>query len=721
MSKLATIAKTAETPDRVIDSYMLRQTSTLRPGSLPVRGEATLDQVISMFADYGRAMTPALMAQVAEMDDKARGRFFAFSGEALHAAFGTHFRTSPMYRAFPNHQDVMIDKSLVDFLLLTGMTELPTTSAETHGANPVTGEQTDELGPDARADDKFSRPLMWRDGRKVFQFIDAGSDEGISLVAQRLLGSLTPFTPDDAEFVAACVDEGHVGAEDLSRVKFREKLPALAGLVSADVYQDAAVSVTDALRLAAHFSNGDVSLTLPVKFRLQKAAGKRVLRLAEHVIMGGRGTPDDDVIRHEESWKRLIRHVGTERAAKVAPLLSVLVSEVRSGAVRSWNSRVAHARPAEAASMMASRPGAFVRGALALSRRFDAENADRADLIKSAEQAFAKAPVPALLQLRTVLSRTVRKTDRYHVMKNGQVLRSERAPEVHDDLLRALEDALHGRLAGLLPWSAAENAENRFVPVGGRTASASSDGSMRGDSVRLRDPDPKRVRLFLHWKDSSDVDLSAVMLNAAGETVADCSYYNLNCYGTRNIPFATHSGDIRDGRRGAAEYVDIDVDMARKAGIKTVLLVVNVFSGKPFAEFPTHVGAMSRDGVTGRHFELETVEAAMRVTSASTMCTCAAFDLDTLRMTYVDMPAAWGQRMNVSRGQKTINSQVSFVMGYGDYRVSMADVLEFAGTPGGPVLTDRELVEKRSEILASLADVPEGAAPRAEDDGLSMC
>lgn len=721
MAKIAHLTPTAQTPDRMIDSYLLRKLNRVRLLASARKGVATPEQVVTVFADFGRVMTPELLAAVTEMTPADRGGFLAASGETLFAAFGTHHAQSPMYRAFPNHEDVLIDKPMVDFLLSVGITRLEHTGPENFGANPVTGEQEDDLAPDADADAQFSVPLVW--GRKAFGKVALGTDADVRRLALSSLSSLSPFTPDDAGFVAACVDEGFVTSEDLAAVRFREKMPALVGLVSEETYAAAAVSLTDALRLAAHFSRADVSLTRPVKFDLTKATAKRVLRLAEAVIASGKGEPEEDALRHEEAWKRLVRHAGGAVVRKAAPMLWVLVDEVRSGKVRSFESRVKHAFAEEAARMLAARPGAFVRGAVALSRRFDAELADRSVLLNAATRAFAKAPAPALLQLRAVLARTVTKTDRFHVMKNGKVVHSERKPETHDDLLMVLEDALYARLAGTLPWSGAKNAENRFVPIGGRSASQSSNGAVRGDAVVLDGPDAKVVRLFLHWKDASDVDLSAVFLDADGRRLGDCSFMSLRWSHGGNAPLAIHSGDIRDGRKGAAEYVDVDIKRAREAGVRTVLMAVNVYSGKPFAEFPTHAGVMLRDGKTGKHFEPSTVENAMRISSATTACTCAAFDLETMRLSYVDMPAGWGQRSTVRSEEGSLNKHTRFITEYGDYRVSMADVLAFAGTPGGPVLTDRELVEKRDEILSALAAVPAAQTPelREEDpDGPGM-
>lgn len=703
MRFLANITKTKAHHDRVIDSYLLRASNKMRVLRGKQKGQADIEQLVQTFADYGHYMSPDLLNTMRSLTPEQRGSFLSAAAETFEAAFGTGFKTSPMYRSFPEHEDVMLDFELVSFLLEFGYQDAYHFSGEEYGANPITGEQTDDLKADPDKDVKFCKPLLR--GRSVYQPVYLGFDEDVSKLAQDILRSLSPLTPDQAEFISACVDEGFVTSEDLSRVKFREKLPALVGLVAPEVYDAAAISVTDALRLAAHFSGGDVSLSTPVKFALPKAAAKRVLRLAESLVNQAKDGGVEDILRHEETWKRLIRHVGTPRAEKVAPLLSMSVADARSGKIRSWNYGFAIASPAEAAEMASKRPGTFVRSAVWLSRRFDEAGADRGPLLEAASVAFDAAPVPALLQLHKHLTRTIQKKDRFHIMKNGRMLHSEHAKEKYDDLVQVLEGSLTRRLGGLLPWGSVENGENRFLPVGGRTASVSSNGSVRGDSVEIRDKHASVMRLFLHWKDASDVDLSAVFFNDKGDQVDNCSYYQLSTRGKGNHSLAVHSGDIRDGSRGAAEYVDVDVGRAKEAGIRYAMLTANVYSGKPFAEFPTLVGVMARDGRTGKHFEAEKVETSMRVTSSSTACTCAMLDLDTMRLIYIDQPDNWAQLSNVRSREGELQNQFKMLSEYGDYRASLADVIRFAGTEGGPVLTDKEAVEKRTEILATLAGV----------------
>lgn len=702
--------------ERVIDSYGLRHGDFIRPLRQVSRAEASLEQVIQLFADYRRFMSPELMAEVGQMNATERAGFFVAAGKTLREAYATAFPVSPMYRAFPNHEDRLINYELVSFLLAVGLTV--DADRDLHGADPVTGEQDERLGADVDADAAHAVPLLTH-GRTTYKAVALGTDEMVARLARDLLASLTPFSADQAEFVTACIEEGLVTAEDLASIRFREKLVAFAGLVPEETYAAAAVTVTDGLRLAAHFSGGDVSLAKPVRFDLSTGAAKRVARLAEGVLQRPGTDATSDFLRHEEAWKRLGRHIGKARLEKAAPLLAASLSDLHEGRMQSWQSRFVHASPEDAARVGLERPGELVRSIVALSRRFDREGGDRAVLIEAAVKAFPKATAPALLQLRTHLARTCAEARRVHVMKAGSLLVSERAPEAHVDILAVLEEHLRERLHGLLPWSGVAPGSHRFLPAGNRGASAGSAGAVRGDSVSLTDPEAQVVRLFLHWKDDSDVDLSAVMLDGKDQRLADCSFMSLAVGGHGNMAYAIHSGDIRNGSRGAAEYIDIHIEKARRAGVRSVLMMANVYAGSNFSEFPTHVGMMLRDGQSGKHLEASTVETSMRVSSESTSCTCALFDLETMHLVYADLPANWSQHANVRSKSGEIGERIHLLRNYGSYRTSIADVLAFAGTPGAPVLEDGEAVLKRSAIIAALATevaIPPAAAPEADAD-----
>jgi hypothetical protein len=73
---------------------------------------------------------------------------------------------------------------------------------------------------------------------------------------------------------------------------------------------------------------------------------------------------------------------------------------------------------------------------------------------------------------------------------------------------------------------------------------------------------------------------------------------------------AQSSGDRRSAPPpdGATEFVDLDCEQAREAGIRYAVMVVNNFSGMPFKKLERgYAGLMIRDGGDGPHFDPQQV------------------------------------------------------------------------------------------------------------------
>lgn len=194
--------------------------------------------------------------------------------------------------------------------------------------------------------------------------------------------------------------------------------------------------------------------------------------------------------------------------------------------------------------------------------------------------------------------------------------------------------------------------------------------------------------------------MSAAFYDADLGKLNDCTYYNLQG------EYAVHSGDILDGSKGAAEYIDIDVKKAKKAGVRYVLMNANVYSGMTFDTFPCHVGAMIRDGQTGKHFEVSTVETKLSLDSPTRNTTPAIFDLDTGVMIYVDLHGNWDRHHNVSSKGASLKETLRYFIEYDKYRPTFGDVISFAGSadPDAPKATASEIRAKQDEILATLAE-----------------
>lgn len=91
--------------------------------------------------------------------------------------------------------------------------------------------------------------------------------------------------------------------------------------------------------------------------------------------------------------------------------------------------------------------------------------------------------------------------------------------------------------------------------------------------------DTKILRFFTHWNNGTtsplDVDLSAILLKPNYDIIDRVYYGSIeNAFNKFNI---RHSGDMRTDN--SAEYIDIDIDTARKHGIRYVVSMINIYSG----------------------------------------------------------------------------------------------------------------------------------------------
>jgi hypothetical protein len=113
------------------------------------------------------------------------------------------------------------------------------------------------------------------------------------------------------------------------------------------------------------------------------------------------------------------------------------------------------------------------------------------------------------------------------------------------------------------------------------------------------------LRFFTYWKETkqtTDYDLSAVMLNEEFKQIAHISWTALSSYG------AVHSGDITRAANGASEFIDFELAKAATQ-CKYIIPSLNVYSGESFDEVETcFFGFMERTlAGKGKPFEPATV------------------------------------------------------------------------------------------------------------------
>ena len=151
-----------------------------------------------------------------------------------------------------------------------------------------------------------------------------------------------------------------------------------------------------------------------------------------------------------------------------------------------------------------------------------------------------------------------------------------------------------------------------LLPFSQRSASKALRTLVRGSHIPFGFSDKNTIRLFVWWKDIKsarkkeewdksededryyadrvDLDLSAVAYADGWKHIGHVAYYNLR------EDYATHSGDITSAPKGASEFLDIDISKALAAGVRYIVMNVNVYTQQKFSELDEcYAGWMLRD------------------------------------------------------------------------------------------------------------------------------
>ena len=508
---------------------------------------------------------------------------------------------------------------------------------------------------------EHSRPALL-EGNFISRVIEPGSVSEFESLLAPLVSARTSLSEDDAADVAWFIREYK---SDVFRllpevVPFREIRAQIGGALVLHVAGDARVdaflernvkTATDVLRLAVALSGADVSLAnASTRFTAMKRSIRRLLlRLLDQIP-----NAVEDVMRHAERWKRLaeVLHPG-DYSDKYPQALAAITAARRNEAPASFGSRVetlfAQRHIAALTPILQSRPGEFARRLDATLRRA----AEPESVLDAFEAVAAQVSSAVLLQLLALLRAPRPLPLRAFIPKGALAkiygIKDRREPLACDVVARAAricEDALVTRFASLPPLGRCfiDPALREYkVPLAQRASSKSLRTLVRGS--RLPMPETRFIRLFLWWKNGggrTDIDLSAAFFDANFVFKETVAYYNLKGYG------GYHSGDIVDAPKGASEFIDLDLDVLVKKGIRYVVTSINSYTEQPYCDLPEcFAGWMARaDVASGEVFEPRSVFDRIDITSDTAICLPFVMDVQERRMIWADLGLTSSARWN---------------------------------------------------------------------------
>jgi len=471
-----------------------------------------------------------------------------------------------------------------------------------------------------------------------FKTLGAVTETDVNGVYTQILSSADSISESDKVVVEWFVDSGR-DVDPPESIPFKENLCLLAGIYFArgpeyfdfDIVKD----TTDILRIATYLSGGDISLAEPTKFKNLPRPTRRVLVHAlENVAR------EEDFLRHKEKWIRLLHnlHVGDYSRNLYAMAKKLREHEK----IETFRGKVEAAIESKnwdrAVSLLSSRPGEYARmlGRLLTSNKAPA----RRKVINGFARVVDQVPTRNLLQLWGSMKTRTEKVEKRVVFPKGSVakayvLRNELAkiPKTNvTNIIEMITDALNVRF-GVLPDLGKVYIDPALygcpLPTGMRSASEGLRQCARGTRMPIGDKDT--LRFFIYWK-GQDIDLSASLHGEDFQLESEIAYYNLKG------SFGCHSGDITYAPDGASEFIDVNIEQARKKGRYLAMNVI-VYSGPTFAEHEEcFAGWMTRDKVNSNEiYEPKTVEQKIDLRSESKNAIPVMFDLETREAIWVDV------------------------------------------------------------------------------------
>ena len=442
-------------------------------------------------------------------------------------------------------------------------------------------------------------------------------------------------------------------------IPFKETLCTLAGL-RLDV---PVKTVTDVLRIAVHMSGGDTALPrVPQKFvkanrwssyksenpervkfqfkKFNRTDRKYLLGLLEKTNCDAR-----EAVLKDNRWIRLgeILHPGEYK--NVFPKAAKMFEKIRNERVQSWYGEVNTSfRDGFGVGLkkLSERPGEFVR-------RLDY-------LIRTAPIQSKETVLEAFVNIANGTSNKVLYETFQHFEKRlspvtGRSIMIKGArkrttlpdlPAIDKDSVKSIQyiikNALKKKFSTLDKLGKVwidEELKKMPIPTNMRSMNSTLKPVMRGQRVPIGNQNAKVIRAYVHWFDEHghrDIDLTATYIGMG-------KIEHVGWNGTHNGKIGVYSGDVRHRQGACAEYIDIVVEGALKAGFKYVVIDARNYNGGSLAEIQDCAfGYMEREFPKANlTFKPDTLANAVRLQSPSSTTLVAIIDLEAYEYIFLDI------------------------------------------------------------------------------------
>ena len=482
-----------------------------------------------------------------------------------------------------------------------------------------------------------------------FKTLSLGDDDDVKAVFTGILGSNASVSEQDKAtitYLMSIYSEKELAMALPEQIPFKEQLCAFVAECLNSNYTVLGMAslktATDILRVATHLSEGDISLATNSKFKsFPRSLRREFVGQLEKVVNA------DDIARHKNKWVRLAHSLHIGEYTAIAPKATRDLANARSSnyKLRTFDSfaetAIAKQDVKAIISVLSQRPGNFARRLDHVMRLFSKQKAK--EIATAFIEVADKVDTRVLLQVYGHFKARTVDVDKRLVFPKGQVSKGillrnklpaqgKRATKV---VMDGIDSVLRDRFSNLDDLGKVfidPALKDCPIPLSLRSASDGLETVGRGTKIPLTDKGT--LRLFIYWV-GQDIDLSAAAYNEDFSQSWQISYTNLREAGIKSC----HSGDITYAPNGAAEFIDVDMASALKAGARYVVMQVYVYAGPTFAEHKKcYAGWMTRDKPNSNEiYDAKTVDQKIDVTSESRTAIPVVFDLKERKAIWLDM------------------------------------------------------------------------------------
>lgn len=599
------------------------------------KGEAILpdDYIFNLLKNIeclGYTFSPELIETVKTISLERLRSFYKQLITDLKENTGAHVEFKPMYPDFPDQVKKASDEELH-------------TNAFWHYLGDWIGRR---IIPDY---EKKEREKLKDQVR--LKVIGLGNKQDFNSIFTRLLSSKTSISDKDKSDVEWYIKNYNTAVYSLTptEIPLKENVAFYIGCLLKNNTGNAgqellkyAKTATDILRMATAMSGGDISLAENTKFTSISKSNRKLLLTALESI----GLITEDILRYQNRWKRLGEKLHPFEYKHRFPKCFEAFDIIRNDKpFETFNSKIERGLIEKdipnLIHLLKTRPGELARKLDKLIRLTNHPD----EVIQTFSNHAASVSTPVLLQVLAHFKNRNRSKELRTFFPKGNIGKAKAidnnlpaiSQSICDEIVAITEKALISRFSKYKPLGKVyvdEKLKNYTVPFAMRSASKALKTISRGSKIDL--PEGNTIRFFIYWKDGNnrtDLDLSALALDTESGFKSTIAYYNLRELG------GYHSGDITSAPQGASEFIDIEIPLFLKQGIRYVLMSVNSFTNQPYCDLPDcFAGFMIRQFPdSGEIFEPSTVENKFDLTANSKVAIPLIIDLVERKVIWVDL------------------------------------------------------------------------------------